>query len=568
MKKNFKFGTRMFAEGIEVSNDMRVTNSNNNDLIIGGSRSGKTGGYIFNLLKNPTESYVISDTKGQLYKIFGKYLELKGYKVQVLDLVNPENSIGYNPFEYFKRHSNGNVYERDIKKFANLITPSLDSKDPYWEKAACRYVVMLMAYVTDALPLDEQNIYSVVKLHRLLQTKEGFDIVRDFALENPDTFTAAKFAEMSPLKNADKTWACVVDFASEILEPFGYSEYKSVFDNKDNIDINLLGEKKSVLFVNVSDNDSSFHNVASILYMQIFQTLIEQADLHYDGRLNVPVRIVLDDFAASPTIEGFDNIISIIASRELSVSIIIQSLSQLNSKYEADIAKTIINNCDHLLYLSGHDDTTADYIGSFINKGKNTVLSMPKNMQILISDGRDAQMVPKLVPYKDCEKLAELVKKKSVENSKSKSGTAGRISSGTSVIKAKPVNEAVKVVKERESLDRIIARARGIDEEPVTDSDVAVKDSSEYNKMLQDAGLADLIGCDLVAEELEDPYDCWDDEDFDSYYDDDEFDEEYEEDEDEFVDDECEDGEYEEGKSVKRDKITLVTASKKNRKEE
>lgn len=501
MMKNYVFGKRIFAENVQVSNNMRETGSNNNDLIIGSSRSGKTGGYIYNMLLNPSESYVVSDTKGQLSKMFGPYLESLGYKVLLLDFVNPGNGNGYNPLMYVRRHKNGRIYERDIKKIATFMTPSLDSKDPYWEKAACRYIILLMGYVLESLPLIEQNLYSVVKMHRVVQEGIGMDIINDWCKEHPNTFTAGKYNEVVPLKTAEKTWACVMDFASEILEPFGYAEYKSIFAGKNCVDIKAIGREKTVLFINVSDNDTSFHCIANVFNIQLLQALIEEADSHDDGRLDVPVRIILDDFAAGPAISDFDNIISVIASREISVSIIIQSISQLYSKFTPDKAKTIINNCDHILYLAGHDLDTADFIGEYINKTRNTVLNMPKNMQVLIADGHDAMIVPKLVPYKDSEKLDKF-------RADSQDKVPERDEDNSSE------NEDSEIIKE--SLAIVIARAKGqldMDEDEKEDLYQAIDDIYHKTEMLN------------KFYEQNNEYDDEYDDDFDYFEDDDEYEE-------------------------------------------
>lgn len=403
-KKNMvRLGERKLAEGVTVSNDTRLTGLNNNDLIIGGSGSGKTGGLIFNMLYNPSGSMIVSDTKGRLHKLFSEYLVGKGYKVKVLDFVRPDKSMAYNPFEYLDTDKDGNYLEKDIKKLAQILMPVLDQKDPFWEKAAIRYIVMLMAYVTDAYPREEQTLSSVVRLHEKMVGGKGKRMLAEWAELHPESFSARKYNQLCATDTAEKMWVSILEFANEALDPFSYKEYDNIFDREDELHIEELGKEKTVLFVNCSDNDSSFHILNNLLNAQALQTLIVSADNNEDGKLKVPVRIILDDFAAAPQISDFDNIISIIRSREISVSVIIQSISQLRSRYGGDSADTIINNCDHILYLSGHDPNTANYLSQYMDRTATSILNKSRDEAILIADGEKARFVKKLTPYpKEC----------------------------------------------------------------------------------------------------------------------------------------------------------------------
>ncbi len=400
MKKN-DIGERIFAPGVSVSNDTRRTGLNNNDLIIGGSGSGKTGGYIYNLLLNPCGSMIVSDTKGLLHRIFAEHLKSRGYKVHVLDFVNPRKSIGYNPLSYIRRNDIGEPNETDIKKLATALMPTLYAQEPFWEKAAIRYISILIGFVLEDAPGEEQTMESVCMIHRKLQMKEGRRILGEWAADHPTSFAARRYRQMIQATDAEKMWSSIMEFANEALDVFDYREYYPIWAGEESVDIARLGHEKMVLFVNSSDNDTSMHAVCNVFNTQAIQILIAEADKTEDGRLPVPCRLILDDFAASARIDHFDNLISIIRSREISVSIIIQSLSQLKYMYSEQQANTILNNCAHVLYLAGKDLDTMHYIADYLNQTVHSVLKLPKDKAVYMEEGKLAQIVPKLIPYKE-----------------------------------------------------------------------------------------------------------------------------------------------------------------------
>lgn len=395
---------RQLAEGVFVSNDTRETGLNNNDLIIGSSGSGKTGGYVIPNLQNISGSMVVSDTKGLLCRMFGKSLEKKGYKVYTLDFVNPMNSCGYNPLRSIRRKENGKFREQDVLTLANTIMPVLDGREPFWEKAAAGYLAFLIAFAMETLDIENQNMSSVCDLHHTFIRKDGNLSFLAWAEENPDTFAAKKFFEIQSSGNADKTWSCILEFANRALEPFEFEEAKNIFDSNDSIDISSMGRKKTVVFLNTSDTDRTFDQLVNIFHTQALQQLCAEADKNPDGRLKVPVRLILDDFAAGTRIPDFDKVISVIRSREISVSIILQSMTQLESMYSHAEAMTIVNNCDHLLYLGSQDTETAQFVGCRAFRTPESVLCTPRNKAILITNGEKAVVVDKIKPYSTMKK--------------------------------------------------------------------------------------------------------------------------------------------------------------------
>jgi len=391
---------RLLAEGIEVSNDTRKTGYNNNDLIIGSSGSGKTGGYVIPNIQRISGSLVVSDTKGRLYKMFKDELLEKGYKVHVIDFVNPDKSCGYNPIGEIRRYENGNYREQDVLTLANNIVPIMDKKEPFWEKAAAGYIAMLIAFCIETLDESEQNMISVCRLHQsFIKSNSGKIAFTQYFEKNPTTFAARKYNQMKASGAADKMWSSIMEFANRALEPFAFEEAKGIFGNENPIKLRDLGKEPIVLFLNVSDTDRTYDDLVNIFYTQALQVLCSEADANDDGRLDVPVRIIMDDFATSARIPDFDKVISVIRSREISVSLILQSLTQLESMYEHAEAMTIINNCDHLLYLGSQDQETAQFIGTRAYKTPESVLCMPRDKAILMTNGEKAKEVIKIRPY-------------------------------------------------------------------------------------------------------------------------------------------------------------------------
>lgn len=398
-QENFDNGIRVLAKDVAICNDTRKTGLNNNDMIIGSSGSGKTGGYVIPNIQHLTGSLVVSDTKGNLARKFSKPLCDRGYKVQVLDLVNPIRSCGYNPLEWIRKYEDGSYREQDVLTLANTLMPKLNTKDPFWEKAAESYLAFLIAYTLETLDKEEQNMQSVCELHRAFMQPKGRNAFIDWMVNHKDSFAAKKYWNILGSRDADKMWGSINEFATRALEIFDFKEAKEIFCKKDSFDIKKLGREKTVLFLNVSDTNRIFDGVVNVFYTQALQILCSEADENKDSRLKVPVRIIMDDFATSACIPDFDKIISVIRSREISVSLILQSKTQLESMYNHAAAATIINNCDHVLYLGGQDKETAEFIGFRACKTPETILCMPRNKAYLLTNGEKARLVEKVQPY-------------------------------------------------------------------------------------------------------------------------------------------------------------------------
>ena len=391
---------RVFGADIRVSNDSRETGLNNNDLIIGQTGSGKTGSYVIPNLQVLDHSLIVTDTKRNLYDKFKDDLAERGFEVKMLDFVEPLKSAGsYNPLRYIRTNADGGFREQDIVTIAKSLVPMMDRNEPFWEQAARSLLACMIGYVLEFLDESEHNLVGVIRAYQrynVPEKRKEFDMA---LIKYPDSFFSRKYVQMMASQRAEKMWASINEFVSQALNPYDTSDYRGFLSDDDCIDFASLGKKKTVLFLNVSDCDRTFDPIVNLLYTQAFQTLIKEADGNPDSRLEVPVRFILDDFATNTVIEDFDKLISVIRSREIYVSIILQCKSQLESIYNQAVANTIINNCDHTLYLGGHDYDTAAFVAINAGDSIENVLMMPRNAAYLIETGSRAKFIDKIKPY-------------------------------------------------------------------------------------------------------------------------------------------------------------------------
>lgn len=382
-----------------TANDTIISGCNNNDIVCGNSGSGKTGGYVIPNIQNIDGSLIVSDTKGQLERRFKPELKRKGYQVYTLDLVNPMRSCGYNPMAYIRKYRDGSYREQDILSLARLLCPVQDRSDPIWDLSAASYLAFIIAYCLEAEPKKNQNLIRVDELHKYFAHPNGEARLAEWISGHPNSFATKKYLEIRANRAADKMFSSIMGFVNTSLEPYSFKEARYIFANPHSFHIKELGRRKTVLFLNVSDTDRAFDRIVNVFYSQALHMLCTEADSNKDGRLTVPVRIIMDDFAASAAIPDFDKVISVIRSRDISVSLIIQGLSQLESMYTPAVSRTIMNNCDHILYLGSQDIDTANYIAARAGKTPETILRMPRGKAYLITTGEKAMLVDKIVPY-------------------------------------------------------------------------------------------------------------------------------------------------------------------------
>ena len=413
--KNSETGLRILAKDYTVSNNTFETNLNNNDLIIGPSGSGKTGGYVIPNLQqqiHSKSSMIVADTKNKLSRDFGGELEANGYKVYTVDFVHPENSSAYNPLDYIAvDEETGKFSEQDIITVANALV-SDSHRDPFWSESAKNVISCLISFVLEAFPDDNPNLSKVVDMYNLMISQLGscdpaggkyVQFLEEWRMGHKDSFAVKKYQMFRGVLGTDTTWGCITQFVTNALSAFEFEEARTLFaaDRPTDFKLGDLGHEKIVVFLNISDSDRTFDNLVNLFYTQALQTLIKEADDNPDNtnRLDVPVRIILDDFAANARIPDFDKTISVIRSRSISVSIILQSLTQLNTLYSDPTAKTIINNCDHVIYLGGSDLDTARYVANRVDKSVQTILSTPLDKVWIMERGRKGMQRDRFLPY-------------------------------------------------------------------------------------------------------------------------------------------------------------------------
>lgn len=391
-------GYRILAQNHTTSNDTWATGRNNNDLIIGPSGAGKTRGYVLPNILQMSESMVITDTKGALHGQVGRVLERHGYDVLNVNLADCLASpTGYNPLEYVRYDGHRDKYsEQDIMTIATAIVPDEPrNDDPYWHRAARMLLESLISYTLECLPTEEHNLTSVVKLFGCLSDETYNRLISELGEIDPDSFAVSRYKMCASCRQAERMWASVIGILAEKLSVLTFDGARALLTSPRRIDFRALGRKKTAVFLNISDTDRSMDRLAGLFYSQALHVLSDEADHSPGHRLAVPVRMILDDFAAGAPIEDFDGITSVIRSREISVSVILQSVTQLEALYGPARAATIVNNCDQCLYLGGQDVGTARLISTKANKSINTILQMPLSAAWLFVRGQQPQQVNK-----------------------------------------------------------------------------------------------------------------------------------------------------------------------------
>ena len=346
---------------------------NKNVLVIGGSGSGKTRFYVKPNLMQMHSSYCVTDPKGTIVLECGKMLEDNGYEIRILNTINFKKSMKYNPFAYLRS-------EKDILKLVQTIIANTKgegekSGEDFWVKAEKLYYTALIGYIFYEAPREEKNFATLLDMIDASEVREDDEtymnpIDRLFeALEKREpTHFAVKQYKKYKLA-AGKTAKSILISCGARLAPFDIRELRDLM-SEDELELDTLGDRKTALFVIISDTDDTFNFVVSIMYSQLFNLLCDKADDVYGGRLPVHVRFLLDEFANIGLIPKFEKLIATIRSREISASIILQAQSQLKAIYK-DNADTIIGNCDSTLFLGGKEKTTLKELSETL--GKETI---------------------------------------------------------------------------------------------------------------------------------------------------------------------------------------------------
>lgn len=346
---------------------------NKNVMVIGGSGSGKTRFYVKPNLMQMHSSYCVTDPKGTILVECGKMLVRNGYAVKSLNTINFAKSLHYNPFAYI--HS-----EKDILKLVNTIIVNTKgegdkSGEDFWVKAEKLYYTALIGYIWYEAPDNEKNFTTLLEMINASEAREDDETFKnpvdkmfdELEAEEPEHFAVKQYRKYKLA--AGKTAKSILISCGARLAPFDIAELRELM-SFDELELDTLGERKSALFVIISDTDDTFNFVAAIMYSQLFNLLCDKADNEYGGRLPIHVRCLLDEFANIGQIPKFDKLIATIRSREISASIILQSQSQLKALYK-DSADTIVGNCDATLFLGGKEKSTLKEISEIL--GKETI---------------------------------------------------------------------------------------------------------------------------------------------------------------------------------------------------
>lgn len=365
-----KSENKLMTQNVSIGINAKKHRRNLNTLVCGGSGAGKTRFYCKPNLMQANTSFVILDPKGEIVRDVGKLLEAKGYEIKVLDLISMEKSHCYNPFVYLQ---NDNDIQRLVTNLFKSTTPKgSQSNDPFWDTAASMLLLALVFYLHYEAPPDEQNFAMVMEMLRAGAIEDEDDnrpspldcLFDELADDNPEHI-AIKYYRSYHSGSAKTLKSIQITLAAR-LEKFNL-ESLAALTSTDELELGTLGEKKTALFALIPDNDTSFNFLVSILYTQLFQQLFYSADHIHGGSLPIPVHFLMDEFANVSLPDDFDKILSVMRSRSVSVSIILQNLAQLKALFEKQW-ESIVGNCDEFLYLGGNEQSTHKYVSELLGK--------------------------------------------------------------------------------------------------------------------------------------------------------------------------------------------------------
>ena len=368
-----KSENKLMTQNVSIGLNAKKHRRNLNTLVCGGSGAGKTRFYCKPNLMQCNSSFVILDPKGEIVRDVGKLLEAKGYEIKVLDLISMEKSHCYNPFVYLQ---NDNDIQRLVTNLFKSTTPKgSQSNDPFWDTAASMLLLALVFYLHYEAPEDEQNFAMIMEMLRAGAIEDEEEprpspldnLFSELEYENPDHI-ALKYYHSYHSGSAKTLKSIQITLAAR-LEKFNLESLASL-TSTDELELETLGEKKTALFALIPDNDTSFNFLVSILYTQLFQQLFYSADHIHGGSLPIPVHFLMDEFANVSLPDDFDKILSVMRSRSVSVSIILQNLAQLKALFEKQW-ESIVGNCDEFLYLGGNEQSTHKYVSELL--GKSTI---------------------------------------------------------------------------------------------------------------------------------------------------------------------------------------------------
>ena len=364
---------RLLTQQVRIGLDGRKHRRNLNVIVIGGSGAGKTRFYGKPNIMQANTSFVVTDPKGEILRDTGHLLQGEGYEVRVLDLISMDKSHCYNPFVYLK---DDNDVQKLVTNLFKATTPkNAQSQDPFWDTAASMLLLALIFYLKYEAPEEEQNFAMVMEMLRYGSVSEEDEeyispldsLFYDLEMREPEHIAVKYYKNYH--SGAGKTLKSIQITLAARLEKFNLESLASL-TRTDELELSMLGKKKTALFALIPDNDTSFNFLVSILYTQLFQQLFFLADHKYGGSLPVPVHFLMDEFANVSLPDDFEKALSVMRSRGVSVSIILQNLAQLKKLFEKE-SESITGNCDSFLYLGGNEQSTHEYVSKLL--GKETI---------------------------------------------------------------------------------------------------------------------------------------------------------------------------------------------------
>lgn len=374
-----KYSQKPYSQNILLTQNFRISLDTHkhrrclNILVVGGSGAGKSRGFALPNIMQCCCSMVITDPKAELLRKTGGLLEKKGYEVRVFDLINPDTSFCYNPFEYV--HDDKDVLRLISNLIQNTTPKGSQSSDPFWEKSETALLQALMLYLLHEAPPEEQNFAMIMEMLGSAQVKEEdedyespLDILFDrLEMRNPDSIAVKQYHIYK--QAAGKTAKSILISVGVRLAAFNLPQIAKL-TNTDELDLSSMGERKVAIFCCIPDADTSLNYLVGIIYSQLFQTLYYMADRVHGGALPVPVNCIMDEFPNVSLPNEFEKILATCRSRSIYCSIIIQNMSQLKALFK-DSWESLVGNCDEFLYLGGNEKETHKYVSELL--GKETI---------------------------------------------------------------------------------------------------------------------------------------------------------------------------------------------------
>ena len=374
-----KYSQKPYSQNILLTQNFRISLDTHkhrrclNILVVGGSGAGKSRGFALPNIMQCCCSMVITDPKAELLRKTGGLLEKKGYEVRVFDLINPDTSFCYNPFEYV--HDDKDVLRLISNLIQNTTPKGSQSSDPFWEKSETALLQALMLYLLHEAPPEEQNFAMIMEMLGSAQVKEEdedyespLDILFDrLEMRDPESIAVKQYHIYK--QSAGKTAKSILISVGVRLAAFNLPQIAKL-TNTDELDLSSMGEKKVALFCCIPDADTSLNYLVGMIYSQLFQTLYYMADRVHGGALPVPVNCIMDEFPNVSLPNEFEKILATCRSRSIYCSIIIQNMSQLKALFK-DSWESLVGNCDEFLYLGGNEKETHKYVSELL--GKETI---------------------------------------------------------------------------------------------------------------------------------------------------------------------------------------------------